>query len=103
MRVYARVRSYPHCHQPVAALNLIVNFNEKMDSERLVETVRFSLHGCLVIIHSEYKEAVSTGMVLKYLAVIVSVPASSASYLNLCKKNCTVYRHSVRVTLSLEI
>jgi len=33
-------------------------------------------------LHSKYKKAVSTGMVLIYLAVIVSVPANSASYLN---------------------
>ena len=72
-QVCARMRSCPHWHQPMAALNLIVNTNEKMDSERLVEAARFSLH---VIIHSKYKEAVSTWMVLKYLAVIVSVPAS---------------------------
>ena len=30
----------PHCHQPFAALSLIVNINENMDSERLVEAVR---------------------------------------------------------------
>ena len=39
-------------------------------------------HSFIVIMHSKYKEAVSTGTVLRYLAVIVSVPASSASYLN---------------------
>jgi len=36
---YARIRSCPHCHQPIAALSLIVNTNEKMDSERVVEAV----------------------------------------------------------------
>jgi len=29
-----------HCHQPVTALSLIVNINEKMDSKRLIEAVR---------------------------------------------------------------
>ena len=38
--VYARIRTCPHCHQPMAALNLIVNISEKMNSERLVEAVR---------------------------------------------------------------
>ena len=36
----ARIRSCPHWRQPMAALSLIVNINEKMDSERLVEVVR---------------------------------------------------------------
>jgi len=31
---------FPHCHQTVAVLSLIVNINEKMDSKRLVEEVR---------------------------------------------------------------
>jgi len=40
VRIYARIRSCPYCHKPMAALSLVVNINEKMDSERLVEAVR---------------------------------------------------------------
>jgi len=35
-----RRRAYARCHQPMAAPNLMVNINEKMDSRRLVEAVR---------------------------------------------------------------
>ena len=43
MQVCARILAYTvyvRCHQPMAALSLIVNINEKMDSKRLVEEVR---------------------------------------------------------------
>ena len=37
--VNARIRTCARCRHPMAALSLIVNINEKMDSERLVEAL----------------------------------------------------------------